>query len=87
MKRVAYAAANSLTVAGLGFPCHIWSTFFFPLFFCLRSLNVWARQVYSSTKVSNTRAAALANVKLLKWQQLRDVLTVVGAVSALARKL
>lgn len=86
MKRVAYAAANSLTVAGLDFPCHIWSTFF-PLFFCLRSLNVWARQVYSSTKVSNTRAAALANVKLLKWQQLRDVLTVVGAVSALARKL
>lgn len=49
MKRVAYVAANILTVAGWDFPRHIWSAFS-PLFFfwCLRSLNVQARQVYSS---------------------------------------
>lgn len=39
----------------LGFPPHICSAFFF----CLRSLNIWARQVYSSAGVFDRQAEAL----------------------------
>ena len=81
MKRVAYVAANSLTVAGED-PLHpptpppapppshlvcIFFSFFF-FFFGLRSLNVWAKTGVQQCRVSQRQVEALESSKLFFFQ-------------------
>ena len=86
MKRVAYAAANSLTAAGCDFPRHIWSKFYF-LLFSFRSLNVRARQVQSRAEFFffflKHQTVVLECVKSLRRQLPQTVVTVLDAVGVL----
>lgn len=84
MKRVAYAAANSLTVAGEDFPRHIWSAFFF--FFLPQIFKCLGQTGVQQCRGLKHQAVALKSIKHLKRQLLQTAVPVaVGAVSALAR--
>lgn len=75
MKRVAYVAAKSLTVAGYDFPRHIWCTFLFSFFLpqIFKCLGLTGVQQCRDFK---HQVEALESNKLLKLQ-LQTVVTVV----------
>lgn len=83
MKRVAYAAANSLTVAGEDFPRHIWSAFFSFFFFLPQIFKCLGQTGVRQCRGLKRQAVALESIKLLSCSNA--VTVAVGAVSALAR--